>query len=67
MVSSLCSLQASHQVESLGQQLHAVASQRDGALLQLAATQEQAQQYATQLNNLQMVLEQFTIGKPICC
>ena len=35
----------------------------DQSLLQLAALQEEAQQCATSLNNLQMVLEQFQQGK----
>ena len=56
------SRQASHQLESIQEQLHHVASQRDNAVLQLASAQEQAQQYAVALNNLQMVLEQFQRG-----
>ncbi|KAK2190446.1 hypothetical protein NP493_81g01000 [Ridgeia piscesae] len=51
------SQQASQQVETLQQQLHVIAEQRDGALLQLANSQEMASQYATSLANLQMVLE----------
>ncbi|XP_048586142.1 thyroid receptor-interacting protein 11-like isoform X2 [Nematostella vectensis] len=51
--------QASQQVESLQEQLHAISGHRDEAVMQLAAVQEQAQQYATSLDNLQMVLEQF--------
>ncbi|XP_070577128.1 thyroid receptor-interacting protein 11-like isoform X5 [Ptychodera flava] len=51
--------QVSKQVESLQEELHALASQRDQAVLQSVAAQEQAQQYATQLANLQSVLEQF--------
>ena len=62
-VSFLFSRQASHQLESLQEQLHSVASQRDSAVLQLATAQEQAQQYAVALNNLQMVLEQFQRGQ----
>ena len=59
---SFFSRQASHQLESIQEQLHHVASQRDNAVLQLASAQEQAQQYAVALNNLQMVLEQFQRG-----
>ena len=57
------SQQASQQVETLQQQLHVIAGQRDGALLQLANSQEMASQYATSLANLQMVLEQFQHGE----
>ncbi|KAK3749493.1 hypothetical protein QZH41_013466 [Actinostola sp. cb2023] len=53
------SRQTSQQLDSLQEQLHAVAGQRDEAVMQCAAVQEQAQQYATSLDNLQMVLEQF--------
>nr|XP_006817036.1 PREDICTED: thyroid receptor-interacting protein 11-like [Saccoglossus kowalevskii] len=53
------SQEVSKQVESLQEELHAIASQRDQAVMQLAAAQEQTQQYAASLNNLQMVLEQF--------
>ncbi|XP_030069687.1 thyroid receptor-interacting protein 11 [Microcaecilia unicolor] len=51
--------QASLQVESLQEQLNLVSRQRDDALLQLNASQEQVKQYALSLANLQMVLEQF--------
>ena len=57
------SQQASQQVETLQQQLYVIAEQRDGALLQLANSQEMASQYATSLANLQMVLEQFQHGE----
>eukprot|EP00106_Octopus_bimaculoides_P003038 XP_014770480.1 PREDICTED: thyroid receptor-interacting protein 11-like [Octopus bimaculoides] len=50
---------SSAQINSLNQQLHAMASQRDNAYLQLSTYQEQCKQYATSLMNLQMVLEQF--------
>ncbi|XP_061173845.1 thyroid receptor-interacting protein 11-like isoform X1 [Saccostrea echinata] len=53
------SQQASQQTESLQQQLHLLAGQRDQAYLQVAALQDQCQQYAVSLNNLQLVLEQF--------
>ncbi|KAB5582162.1 hypothetical protein PHYPO_G00184000 [Pangasianodon hypophthalmus] len=53
------SQQASLQVESLQEQLIVMARQRDEALLQLHAAQEQVKQYAVSLSNLQMVLEQF--------
>ncbi|XP_062324639.1 thyroid receptor-interacting protein 11 [Osmerus eperlanus] len=53
------SQQASLQVESLQEQLSGVVKQRDKALLQLHASQEQVNQYAVSLSNLQMVLEQF--------
>ncbi|XP_038074258.1 thyroid receptor-interacting protein 11-like isoform X2 [Patiria miniata] len=57
------SKEASSQIESLLDQLHAVTSQKDQALLQLGEAQEQVQQYSTSLANLQMVLEQFTQEK----
>lgn len=53
------SQQANQQTESLQQQLHMLAGQRDQAYLQVASLQDQLQQYAVSLNNLQMVLEQF--------
>ncbi|XP_077993220.1 thyroid receptor-interacting protein 11-like [Glandiceps talaboti] len=53
------SQQVNKQVESLQEELHAIASQRDQAVLQVAAAQEQTQQYAASLANLQSVLEQF--------
>ncbi|XP_076841933.1 thyroid receptor-interacting protein 11 isoform X2 [Brachyhypopomus gauderio] len=53
------SQQASLQVESLQEQLNGVVKQRDEALLQLRTAQEQVNQYAVSLSNLQMVLEQF--------
>ncbi|XP_028994653.1 thyroid receptor-interacting protein 11 isoform X2 [Betta splendens] len=53
------SQQASMQVESLQEQLSGAVRQRDGALAQLRTSQEQVQQYAVSLSNLQMVLEQF--------
>ncbi|XP_005986650.1 thyroid receptor-interacting protein 11 isoform X2 [Latimeria chalumnae] len=53
------SYQASMQVESLQEQLHHIARQRDEAVLQLNTSQEQVKQYAVSLANLQMVLEQF--------
>lgn len=56
-------MDASKQISSLEDQLHAIASQRDTALLQLSASQEQCAQYSTQLGNLQLVLEQFQAGK----
>lgn len=59
----VCSQQASLQVESLQEQLNVMARQRDEALLQLHAAQEQVNQYAVSLSNLQMVLEQFQQGK----
>ena len=60
---SVCfSQQAAQQVESLQQQLHSIAAQRDAAYMQVASLQEQCQQYATSLSNLQLVLEQFQKG-----
>ena len=56
------SQQAAQQVESLQQQLHSIAAQRDAAYMQVASLQEQCQQYATSLSNLQLVLEQFQKG-----
>ncbi|XP_061749902.1 thyroid receptor-interacting protein 11 isoform X2 [Nerophis ophidion] len=53
------SQQASMQVESLQEQLSSVLKQRDDALNQLRTSQEQVNQYAVSLTNLQMVLEQF--------
>ncbi|KAJ8411932.1 hypothetical protein AAFF_G00155700 [Aldrovandia affinis] len=53
------SQQASFQVESLQEQLSGVVRQRDDALAQLHTSQEQINQYAVSLSNLQMVLEQF--------
>ncbi|XP_059421982.1 thyroid receptor-interacting protein 11-like [Carassius carassius] len=53
------SQQASLQVESLQEQLNGVVRQRDEALIQLRASQDQVNQYAVSLSNLQMVLEQF--------
>lgn len=51
------------QVESLQEQLSRVVKQRDDALIQLRTSQEQVNQYALSLSNLQMVLEQFQQGK----
>ncbi|KAM6913211.1 thyroid receptor-interacting protein 11 isoform 2-T2 [Xenentodon cancila] len=53
------SQQATMQVESLQEQLIGVVKQRDDALAQLRTSQEQVNQYAVSLSNLQMVLEQF--------
>ncbi|XP_022332079.2 uncharacterized protein LOC111129874 isoform X5 [Crassostrea virginica] len=53
------SQQANQQTESLQQQLHMLAGQRDQAYLQVASLQDQCEQYARSLNNLQLVLEQF--------
>ncbi|XP_061097447.1 thyroid receptor-interacting protein 11 [Conger conger] len=53
------SQQASLQVESLQEQLTGVVRQRDDALVKLRTSQEQVNQYAVSLSNLQMVLEQF--------
>ncbi|KAI3367455.1 hypothetical protein L3Q82_026312 [Scortum barcoo] len=57
------SQQASMQVESLQEQLSGVVKQRDDALAHLRTSQEQVNQYAVSLSNLQMVLEQFQQGK----
>lgn len=51
------------QVESLQEQLSGVVKQRDEALIHLRTSQEQVNQYAVSLSNLQMVLEQFQQGK----
>lgn len=51
------------QVESLQEQLTVVVKQRDELLIQLRTSQEQVNQYAVSLSNLQMVLEQFQQGK----
>lgn len=50
-------------MESLQEQLNGVVRQRDEALLQLSTAQDQVNQYAVSLSNLQMVLEQFQQGK----
>lgn len=54
------------QVESLQEQLMGVVKQRDDALLHLRTSQEQVNQYAVSLSNLQMVLEQFQQGEYGC-
>lgn len=59
------SRQASVQIENLQEQLQVIAAQRDRAVMDLASSQEQAQQYQTSLNNLQLVLEQFQRGRII--
>lgn len=51
------------QVESLQEKLSGAVKQRDDALAQLRTSQEQVNQYAVSLSNLQMVLEQFQQGK----
>lgn len=61
----VCSQQASLQVESLQEQLNGAVRQRDEALIQLRSTQDQVNQYAVSLSNLQMVLEQFQQGKSV--
>ncbi|XP_058470581.1 thyroid receptor-interacting protein 11 [Solea solea] len=53
------SQQATMQVESLQEQLNVVVKHRDDALTKLRTSQEQVNQYAVSLSNLQMVLEQF--------
>lgn len=59
------SRQASVQIENLQEQLQVIAAQRDRAVMDLASSQEQAHQYQTSLNNLQLVLEQFQRGRII--
>ena len=59
----ILSRQASAQIENLQEQLQAIAAQRDRAVMDLALSQEQVDQYQTSLNNLQLVLEQFQRGK----
>lgn len=54
------------QVESLQEQLMGVVKQRDDALVHLRTSQEQVNQYAVSLSNLQMVLEQFQQGEYSC-
>jgi len=51
--------ESSRQIQCLEQQLTQYASQRDSAYLQVAQIQEQCQQYASSLGNLQLVLEHF--------
>jgi len=60
---SFSSLESSRQIASLEEQLHGLANQREQLSLQVAASQEQCSQYYTQLQNLQLVLEQFQAGK----
>lgn len=50
-------------MESLQEQLNGAVRQRDEALIQFRASQDQVNQYAVSLSNLQMVLEQFQQGK----
>ena len=57
-----CSAEAAQQVSNLRQEISEACDQRDAALQQLATAQEQATQYSAQLQNLQMVLEQFQHG-----
>ncbi|XP_035670373.1 thyroid receptor-interacting protein 11-like [Branchiostoma floridae] len=52
-------LQASAHVEDLLGQIRALTTQRDTANLQLSQAQEQVQQYALSLSNLQVVMERF--------
>lgn len=66
------SKESRRQIESMQQQLLQVASQRDSAYMQVASIQEQCQQYAASLSNLQLVLEHFQKGKletgsNVCC
>jgi len=56
-------LDSAKQLESLKLQLHAIAEQRDNALLQLSSAQDTISSYAMSLSNLQMVLEQFQAGE----
>ena len=58
----MLSRQTSVQIENLQEQLQAIATQRDRAVMDLASIQEQAYQYQTSLSNLQLVLEQFQRG-----
>lgn len=60
------SQEASRQIESLQQQVQHIASQRDAAYMQVANIQEQCQQYAASLSNLQLVLEHFQKGTQLC-
>ncbi|ESO96444.1 hypothetical protein LOTGIDRAFT_115668 [Lottia gigantea] len=50
------------QIEELKYQLQVVSSQRDAAYSQVTSMQDQCQQYASSLANLQLVLEQFQQG-----
>lgn len=56
------SQEASHQIENLLEQISSETNEKEQVLLELAASQEQCQQYSTSLGNLQMVLEQFQQG-----
>ena len=47
---------------ALEEQLHALAGQRDAAVLQLSVAREEAENNAAALRNLQSVLEQFQRG-----
>ncbi|KAK6181040.1 hypothetical protein SNE40_008983 [Patella caerulea] len=51
------------QIEELKYQLEIVSSQRDAAYSQVTGMQDQCQQYASSLANLQLVLEQFQQDK----
>ena len=51
-----------HQLETLHKQLLIAEEQRDDALLQMSNAQEQAEQNAAALSNLENVLEQFQRG-----
>lgn len=62
-ISCFVSAHAGQQLESLQQQLVAIAGQRDAAYHQVALLQEQCQQYSASLANLQLVLEQFQQGE----
>nr|XP_054774598.1 thyroid receptor-interacting protein 11-like [Lytechinus pictus] len=53
------SKEASVQIDSLRDQLSAMADQKDQALMQLTMVQSESEEYILSLNNLQMVLEQF--------
>ena len=57
-----CSYQKDQQLTSLQQQLQALSQQRDDAVLNLSTTQEDLEQTRHELDNLQLVLEQFQKG-----
>lgn len=56
------SREAAHKVEDAAKDLLRLRSERDAALAELSAAQEELHQQMQSVNNLQMVLEQFQRG-----
>ena len=61
----VASLQTKARVVALEEQLHALAGQRDEAVMELSTAREEAERDAAALRNLQSVLEQFHRGQHI--